>query len=347
MRKVVVSFVITLVVVIAVAYGGWRSLQSYLDTPLNVAQSHIIMVKPGSSFGRVANQLADDGVLKKPDWFAFFIRLKKAGPLLKAGEYELVEGVTPRSLVAQLIEGRSISYKFSIIEGSTFSELRKSLQENSQIKRTIKNKTDAQVMTSLGLDGQHPEGMFLADTYQFQRGGTDLDLLRRAHSLLQSELNAAWEGKAEKLPYKDSYEALIMASIVEKETGLSAERPTIAGVFVRRLNKGMRLQTDPTVIYGMGNRYKGNIRRADLRRPTPYNTYTISGLPPTPIALVGREAIQAALHPVDGKWLYFVAKGDGSHQFSATLLQHNRAVKEYQLRRRNGYRSSPDQSHSD
>ncbi|MBQ0757428.1 MAG: endolytic transglycosylase MltG [Amphritea sp.] len=343
MRKVLVSFVITLVVVIAVAYGGWRSLQSYLDAPLNIEQSHIVMVEPGSSFGRVASQLAAEGVLERPDWFTFFIRLQKAGPLLKAGEYEVVEGVTPRSLVTQLIEGRSLSYKFTIIEGSTFNELRLSLQANSQIKQTLKDKTDAQVMSSLGLDEQHPEGMFLADTYQFQRGGTDLDLLRRAHSLLKSELDAAWKDKAEKLPYKDSYEALIMASIVEKETGLSTERPTIAGVFVRRMNKGMRLQTDPTVIYGMGDRYKGNIRRADLRRPTPYNTYTISGLPPTPIALVGREAIKAALHPVEGKWLYFVAKGDGSHQFSATLKQHNRAVKEYQLRRRNGYRSSPDQ----
>lgn len=343
MRKVVVSFVITLVVVIAVAYGGWRSLVSYLDAPLTINQSHIVMVEPGSSFGRIANRLAAEGVLEKPDWLSFFIRIKKVGHLLKAGEYEILQGATPRSLVAQLIEGKSLTYKLAIIEGSTFKELRESLQANSQLKHTLNNKTDAQVMSLLGLEGQHPEGMFLADTYQFQRGGTDVDLLRRAHSLLKSELDSAWKNKAEKLPYKDSYEALIMASIVEKETGLSTERPTIAGVFVRRLNKGMRLQTDPTVIYGMGERYKGNIRRADLRRPTPYNTYTIAGLPPTPIALVGREAIKAALHPADSKWLYFVAKGDGSHQFSATLKQHNRAVKEYQLRRRNGYRSSPDQ----
>lgn len=343
MRKVVVFFVVALIVTLAVVYGGWRSLQSYLDTPLELQESHIVMVESGTSFGRVATQLAEDGVLDKPDWFAFYIRLKKVGHLLKAGEYEIKTGATPRSLMTQLIEGKSLTYKFTIIEGSTFNELRESLKANAQIKQTLRDKTNAQIMSALGLEGQHPEGMFLADTYQFQRGGTDLDLLRRAHSLLKSELDKAWKDKVEKLPYKDSYEALIMASIVEKETGLSSERPTIAGVFVRRLNKGMRLQTDPTVIYGMGDRYDGNIRRADLRRPTPYNTYTISGLPPTPIALVGREAIKAALHPAEVKWLYFVAKGDGSHQFSATLQQHNKAVKEYQLRRKNGYRSSPDQ----
>jgi UPF0755 protein len=185
--------------------------------------------------------------------------------------------------------------------------------------------------------------MFLADTYQFHRGMSDVDLLKRAHALLQTELDTAWRERAKELPYKSAYEALIMASIVEKETALSSERPTIAGVFVQRLQKGMKLQTDPTVIYGMGDRYKGNIRRADLRRPTPYNTYTNAGLPPTPIAMVGREAIRAALHPDQSKWLYFVAKGDGSHQFSATLEAHNRAVKQYQLKRRSDYRSSPDQ----
>lgn len=343
MRKVFISFVITLAVVAALLYGGWRSLQTYLDSPLNLSHARVVLVEPGSSFSRVAGQLAVEGVLTRPDWFAFFIRLKKVGHLLKAGEYEILPGTTPRTLVVQLIEGKTLVYKFSIIEGLTFNQLRKSLESNSNIKNTIADKTDAQVMTGLGLEGLHPEGMFLADTYQFHRGMSDVDLLQRAHGLLQSELDKAWQKKAQALPYKSAYEALIMASIVEKETGRPNERPIIAGVFVQRLKKGMKLQTDPTVIYGMGDRYQGNIRRADLRKPTAYNTYTINGLPPTPIAMVGREAIKAALHPEEGKWLYFVAKGDGSHQFSATLKSHNKAVREYQLRRRSDYRSSPKQ----
>ncbi|MCV6613153.1 MAG: endolytic transglycosylase MltG [Amphritea sp.] len=343
MRKVVVSFLITLLVAVAVVVGGWKSLQSYLDTPLNIDQPEIVLVEPGSSFRKVGNELANRGLLEKPDWLAFFIRIQKVGHMLKAGEYQLEPGVTPRTLVVQLIEGKSIAYNFTIIEGSTFKELRASLKGNQQIKQTLADYTDSQIMNLLGLKDKHPEGMFLADTYQFQRGMSDLDLLRRANQLLKDELEKAWQNKAEKLPYKSSYEALIMASIVEKETGLSSERPEIAGVFVRRMYKGMRLQTDPTVIYGMGDNYKGNIRRKDLRQPTPYNTYTIDGLPPTPIALVGREAIHAALHPNDGKALYFVAKGDGSHQFSATLQQHNAAVRKYQLKRRSDYKSSPGQ----
>lgn len=343
MRKVVVSFLITLLVVVAVVVGGWKSLQSYLDTPLALQEPTLVLVESGSSFRKVGNELAARGLLQKPDWLAFFVRIKKVGHLLKAGEYQLEPGVTPRTLVAQLIEGKSVAYNFTIIEGSTFKQLRASLAENTQIKQTLADYSDSQIMNLLGLKGTHPEGMFLADTYQFQRGMSDLDLLRRASALLQKELDKAWQEKAEKLPYKTSYEALIMASIVEKETGLSSERPEIAGVFVRRMHKGMRLQTDPTVIYGMGDKYKGNIRRKDLRQPTPYNTYTIAGLPPTPIALVGREAIHAALHPNDGKALYFVAKGDGSHQFSSTLQQHNAAVRKYQLKRRSDYTSSPGQ----
>ena len=341
MRKVVTSFLITLSVVVAIAVVGWNSLQSYLDAPLQLDQPMVVQVEPGSSFRKVANNLAMQGVMEKPDWFAFFIRMKKVGHLLKAGEYQVEPGTSPRMLAAQLIEGKSIAYNFTIIEGSTFKQLRESLQSSEQLQQTLAGKSDAEIMAMLGAEGKHPEGMFLADTYQFHRGMSDLDLLQRAQRLLAEELDQAWQEKAEALPYRSAYEALIMASIVEKETAVSSERPVISGVFVRRLQKGMRLQTDPTVIYGMGDRYKGNIRRADLRRPTPYNTYTIDGLPPTPIAMVGREAIQASLNPEAGKALYFVAKGDGSHQFSATLREHNRAVREYQLKRRTDYRSSP------
>lgn len=344
MRKIVISFVIVLLLCAAVLFGSWRALQGYLDAPLAVTAPHITLVEQGSSFRRVANQLAREGYLTKPDWLSFYVRIRKIGHLLKAGEYQLDPGTTPRQLIKQLIEGKSITYNFTIIEGSTFRQLKDALAQSARLSHQIAELSDDEVMQEIGLEGKYPEGMFLADTYQFQRGMSDLDLLRRAAKLLQSELESAWQGKAESLPYKKSYEALIMASIVEKETGLSSERPLIAGVFVRRMNKGMRLQTDPTVIYGMGESYKGNIRRSDLRRPTPYNTYTINGLPPTPIAMVGREAINAALHPQDKKWLYFVAKGDGSHQFSATLVQHNKAVREYQMRkRRSDYRSKPDQ----
>ena len=346
-RKIAFSFLLTLIAVALAAYFGWRSLNDYLDTPLQLEQEEVVLVKSGSSFPKVGRELAQRGVLAKPDWLAFYVRMQKVGHLLKAGEFLLEPGVTPRQLVTQLIEGKSIAYRFSIIEGSTFKQLRARLAESDVLEQTTAGMSAEEIMTALGMEGMHPEGRFLANTYQFQRGMSDLDLLRRANKLQQKVLEEEWLAKAEKyedktLPYSEPYEALIMASIVEKETGLSSERPVIAGVFVRRLQIGMRLQTDPTVIYGMGDEYKGNIRRKDLRKPTPYNTYTIPALPPTPIAMVGREAIRAALHPEGEKWLYFVAKGDGSHQFSATLKQHNKAVREYQLKRKAGYRSSPE-----
>ncbi|WP_261841019.1 endolytic transglycosylase MltG [Aliamphritea ceti] len=347
LRKIAISFLLTLTVVALVAYFGWRSLNDYLDSPLQLEQSEVVLVKSGSSFPKVGRELAERGLLSKPDWMAFYVRMQKVGHRLKAGEFLLEPGVTPRQLVTQLIEGKSISYRFSLIEGSTFKQLRMRLSESDVLIHETDTMTDEQLMTALGMEGEHPEGRFLANTYQFQRGMSDLDLLRRAHKLQQKVLAEEWQARAETfekkaLPYKAPYQALIMASIVEKETGLSAERPVIAGVFVRRMQIGMRLQTDPTVIYGMGDKYKGNIRRKDLRKPTAYNTYTIPGLPPTPIAMVGREAIRAALNPEGEKWLYFVAKGDGSHQFSATLKQHNKAVREYQLKRKAAYRSSPE-----
>ncbi|MEH6577557.1 MAG: endolytic transglycosylase MltG [Amphritea sp.] len=343
MRKIVLSFLLTFLVLAIAAFSGWQALQSYLDSPLAVNEPEIILVEQGSSFRRVGNELAGKGLLERPDWLAFYIRMQKTGHLLKAGEYRLQPGVTPRQLVKQLVEGKSLAYNFTVVEGSTFAQLRTSLAQSEKLVLKTSTMTDAEIMLALGLEKQHPEGLFLADTYQFHRGMSDLDLLRRANKLLQEVLDQAWLEQAQQLPYEDAYEALIMASIVEKETALASERPSIAGVFIKRLEKGMRLQTDPTVIYGMGDAYKGNIRKSDLLRKTPYNTYKINGLPPTPIAMVGREAIHAALHPEGNKWLYFVAKGNGSHQFSATLRQHNRAVREYQQRRRADYRSTPSQ----
>ncbi|MDX1803841.1 MAG: endolytic transglycosylase MltG [Alcanivorax sp.] len=227
------------------------------------------------------------------------------------------------------------------MDGWTFDEWRKQLDAMDTLKHALKGLSDDAVMARLGHKGQHPEGWFAPDTYFYTRGTSDLTLLERAMARQQDILNQAWAERDQNLPYSGPYQALIMASIVEKETGVPSERAEIAGVFVNRLRKGMRLQTDPTVIYGMGDRYHGNIRRSDLHTPTPYNTYVIPGLPPTPIAMPGREAIMAAVHPADTEALYFVARGDGSHYFSKTLAEHRKAVRDFQLRRRQGYRSAP------
>ena len=237
--------------------------------------------------------------------------------------------------------GEVVQYSLTMVEGWNFRQVRAALARQERLEQRLADLSDAQLMERLGLAGQNPEGRFFPDTYRYVRGMSDEDLLKQANVRLERVLAEEWQKRAEGLPYREPYDALIMASMIEKETGVPEERGEIAGVFVRRLRMGMSLQTDPTVIYGMGERYNGRITRADLRTPTPYNTYTIDGMPPTPIAMVGREAIHAALNPLDGTTLYFVARGDGSHVFSNTLAEHNRAVREYQLKRRADYRSSP------
>jgi UPF0755 protein len=237
--------------------------------------------------------------------------------------------------------GEVVQYNLTLVEGWSFRQVREALVRESKLDLTLSELDDEQLMARLGQPGVNPEGRFFPDTYRFVRGMTDLDLLKQAYARLELVLAEEWAARADELPYKEPYDALIMASMIEKETGVSEERGAIAGVFIRRLRIGMRLQTDPTVIYGLGERYKGRLTRAHLREVTPYNTYQIDGMPPTPIALVGREAIHAALHPVAGRSLYFVARGDGSHVFSNSLEAHNRAVREYQLNRRADYRSSP------
>jgi len=230
----------------------------------------------------------------------------------------------------------------TLVEGLTFKNFLETLSKQEKIDIALTDKSFAEIKNFLKLDIEHPEGWFYPDTYQYVSGISDADILLQAHKRMQRVLAEEWEKRAKDLPYKTAYEALIMASIIEKETGVAYERPEIAGVFVRRLQKGMRLQTDPTIIYGLGDSYKGNIRRKHLRQPTPYNTYVINGLPPTPIAMPARAAINAALNPAPGKTLFFVAKGDGSHQFSETLAQHNKAVQKYQIKNRvKEYRSAP------
>ncbi|NNJ83768.1 MAG: endolytic transglycosylase MltG, partial [Gammaproteobacteria bacterium] len=254
---------------------------------------------------------------------------------IKAGEYELEPGLTPRRLLGKLVRGKVVQRTLTVVEGWNFTELMAAVRANGHLLHTLEeDSANAVIMERIGFSGQHPEGRFYPDTYHFPHDTTDIAFLKRAYATMARKLSAQWAQKAEGLPYDTPDEALIMASIVEKETGKPEERTQVAGVFVRRLKRGMRLQSDPTVIYGMGAAFTGNIRRADLTRPTPYNTYTIRALPPTPIAMPGEAAIHAALHPADGKALYFVAKGNGGHQFSATLIEHNRAVARYQLRRK-------------
>jgi UPF0755 protein len=337
------SFVLlgaVLVAALALGLVLWN-LHAALEQPLQLGEGQTLEVQPGDTPSGLFQRLERDGVLSDSFWLRLHWRLKLSGQTLHSGEYQLQPEMTARDMIGLWQRGEVVQHTLTIVEGWNFRQVRAALESLSTVQQTVAGLSDGEIMTRLGQAGSHPEGRFFPDTYSFTRGVSDLELLQRAYSRLETVLAEEWEQRSEGLPYQDAYEALIMASIIEKETGVPSERGEIAGVFVRRLARGMLLQTDPTVIYGMGEQYRGRITRSDLRRPTPYNTYTNSGLPPTPIAMVGREAIHAALHPVEGKSLYFVARGDGSHVFSDSLNEHNRAVREYQLKRRADYRSSP------
>jgi UPF0755 protein len=343
LKRLALLFLVVLILAAGAAvWFGQQMLQRTLNAPLPVGEAQELSIEQGTWFRKFALQLEQQGLIQSHLWLRLEAQLNPAVTAIKAGDYLIEPGMTLQQLLDKVVKGDTISYTFTLVEGTTYQQLRQMLLNNEQLKHELDRMSEAELLAYLGSEADAVEGLFLAETYQFKRGMSDLQLLKRAHDDLQRELERAWAERAKDLPYASPYEALIMASIIEKETGVPAERGEIAGVFVRRLEKGMRLQTDPTVIYGMGERYQGNITRADLRRPTPWNTYVIDGLPPTPIALVGREAIEAALNPAAGKALYFVAKGDGSHQFSNTLQEHNRAVRRYQLQRRADYRSSPE-----
>jgi len=334
-----------LLFLLGVAAGGiaFWSAQNALIQPLELPVDGLRMdVESGSNLSRVLARLESDGVLRSPLWVRLYARVK-GQTSIHPGEYMVPAGSNAMDLVARLNRGDVTRYRVTIVEGWTFQQALSQIRNSNKIRQTEAAATVDAAARALGIEG-NPEGRIFPDTYIYRSGASDLDLLRQASERMDSVLAQEWENRAENLPYKDAYEALIMASIVEKETGVPWERDEIAGVFVRRLDRGMRLQTDPTVIYGLGEDYDGNLRRADLRNATPYNTYVIGGMPPTPIALPGREAIHAALNPKEGNSLYFVAKGDGSHHFSSTLNEHNRAVREYQLKRRSDYRSSPVQN---
>jgi UPF0755 protein len=320
--------------------SAWK-IHSALVQPLNIAQEQLLEVPKGTTPTRTLYRLEAKGIIKDAFWLRVYWRFNLAGQPLHSGEYRMQPGMTVEGLIGLWKRGEMVQYSLTLVEGWNFHQVRAALAREEKIDQTLNGLSDSQVMDKLGHPGIFPEGRFFPDTYRFVRGMTDVDLLKLAYDRLDDVLAKEWAQRAADLPYSGPYEALIMASLVEKETGVPQERGQIAGVFVRRMAIGMLLQTDPTVIYGLGDRYSGRLTRAHLKEATPYNTYVIAGLPPTPIAMVGREAIHAALNPVAGTSLYFVARGDGSHVFSDDLDAHNNAVREFQLKRRADYRSSP------
>ena len=325
---------------LVLGYSAWK-VSSSVEQSLHLSGEELLDVPTGTNPNRMFYRMEGEGLIKDAFWLRLYWRFNMAGTALHTGEYRMTPGMTVRDLFDAWRRGDVVQYNLTLVEGWTFRQVRAALAKHEKIKHTLEGMSDAEVMDELGHPTVFPEGRFFPDTYKFVRGMSDVELLQQAYARLEEVLAKEWADRPANLPYRDPYQALIMASLVEKETGVPQERGQIAGVFVRRMQTGMLLQTDPTVIYGMGERYNGKITRADLREPTPYNTYVISGLPPTPIAMVGREAIHAALNPVPGSSLYFVARGDGSHVFSDDLDAHNSAVREYQLKRRADYRSSP------
>jgi UPF0755 protein len=333
LNRLLVFLIVLAVAGVALLYGRFREFSTHTITLPH--ERFVLEVKPGMSLYQLASELHNSGVIRCPRFFVLLGRQLGADRQLKAGEYELTPGLTPRSLLALVMDGKVLQYSFSIIEGQTFAELRKRMEQDPMLEQTLQGLDDAALMVRLGRPGENPEGRFMADTYYFPRSTTDLDFLKRAGRDMEAFLQQEWDHRAPDLPLATPYDALILASIVEKESALAEERPVIAGVFIRRLQRGMKLQTDPTVIYGMGAAFDGNLRRDDLLTDSPYNTYTRAGLPPTPIATPGQESIHAVLHPDSGDSLYFVARGGGQHYFSATLAEHNLAVDKFQRGRKN------------
>ena len=332
---------LAILVVLPVVMTGWGWYQ-WLHAPLTLEQPKLAYEIPaGSAFTRVSNDLAEQGIIEHPKVYSWYARLVGQAANIRAGEYLLEDGATPIDLLNQFVAGDVRLYSFTIVEGWTFEELMGELAKSEILESTLTYEDWPALLEQLGVEeNASPEGWFLPETYRFPRGTTDAELLTQAHELLNEVLNAEWAERRDGLPLQSPYEALTLASIVEKETALASERPRIAGVFIRRLQQRMRLQTDPTVIYGviygLGEEFDGNLTRRHLRADNPYNTYTRRGLPPGPIALPGAAAIRAALQPEDGTELYFVATGlgDGSHKFSTTREEHEAAVDEYLARQR-------------
>ena len=328
MKRFLLNCFLTLILLAAWAAGVfYLQYQKALNAPLVAEGDGIITVKRGDTLASLNRELVQRGVIHS-DWvLPVYARLNPQAANIKAGDYRIDANASLPSLINDITNGKVVVYNITVVEGKTFKDLRASLVQTAGIEHTLNNKTDAQIATLLGIDGS-PEGWFMPETYQFHRGSSDLELLKRMYGEMQRTLEQEWPNRADGLPLANPYQALILASIIEKETGVASERPQIAGVFVRRLQKDMLLQTDPSVIYGAAD-YHGDLTRKHLQTDTPYNTYINKGLPPTPIALPGKASIQAALHPADGDSLYFVADGKGGHTFSATYEEHQQAVARY------------------
>ena len=310
--------------------GGWMYRFSNQGLAIQ-AETQDLSLRQGSSLRGIAQQLVSEKVLREPWSFMLLVRMQGMASSIKAGSYRLQKGMTAYDLYQMITDGNTVQRSITFIEGWNFKQMRDALNADESVRHLSMHLSDAEILRNIGAVETMPEGLFFPDSYFFSAGESDLDILKRAYQTMQHKMDVAWQGRDSGLPYANPYQALTMASIVEKETGRGDERPRISRVFLNRLKLGMRLQTDPTVIYGMGDRFDGNLRKQDLQTDTPYNTYTRSGLPPTPIAMPGLASIEAVLHPANGDTLYFVGKGDGSHAFSATLSEHNLAVRRYQL----------------
>ena len=326
-RKILVALAVLSVLTALVLLFSTRFLFSPIE---GLERPAVHEVEAGSSLSRVANQLQTRGFLDYPILLRILARVQGVANQIKVGEYQLEPGLTPAQLLRRLVQGDTIQYRVTLVEGWTFAQALTTIWGSEKITVELADASFEQIAQRLQLDTDNPEGMLFPDTYFYTKGTSDIELLQRANSRLVEVLNSAWEQRLGALPYTSPYQALIMASIIEKESSVGSERGHIAGVFVRRLEQGMRLQSDPTVIYGLGQSFDGDLRGADLRNETPYNTYRINGLPPSPIALAGRESILASLNPLSSDYLYFVARGDGSHYFSSTLEEHNAAVTRFQ-----------------
>lgn len=332
-RLIVVAGLIAALLASTAGWVVW-DFTHFLNTPLHLHKPRLVSLKPGMSVRAFAGELVRDGVLSASrdarylDWYS---RFTGAAERLKAGQYQLLPGMRPRGLLALLDSGKVYQHRLTIVEGWTFQRMLQLVEHAPGLRHTLAADTPAQVMKALGHPGQPPQGRFFPDTYYYQQGMSDVQFLQRAYRKMKQVLARQWKKRAAGLPYHSSYAALTLASIVEKETADPQGRAKVAGVFVRRLERGMRLEADPTVIYALGKSYNGNITAEDLYTKSAYNTYRHAGLPPTPICLPGKAAIHAALHPAAGKSLYFVSTGEGYHVFSDTLAQHDRQVRKYQL----------------
>ena len=322
-------------IVLLLGFHFSSKIYSQMHAEITLTEPETIIFSRGSSIRTLANQLVEKGLLENKNYLLIWGKLNRQETRLQAGEYIITPGLSLAELLKNMVAGDVVQHDLALIEGYTFRQILETIWQNSIITKQLENLSDEEIMTALGHEGEHPEGRFYPDTYYISRGVSDIELLNRAYNEMARILEEEWQQREENLPLKSPYEALILASIVEKESAIAEERPLIAGLFINRLRKKMRLQTDPTVIYGIKN-YDGNIRFRDLRKDTPYNTYTRHGLPPTPIALPGREAIHATLHPDKTKYLYFVAYGNGSgkHVFSTNLKDHEKAVDLYQRKKR-------------